>query len=129
MCYRNAFSAQTESLGDDGAVVSAGEMRFCGLPWRSTENVASLAFRAEDVQLAASGIPAEVAQVEYCGPLWLADLRLAAGALVAMLTHKRVRVGGRVRFQLSLDRIRMRLEARRLGKEWYSPCRLRVAPY
>src|SRR3546814_5055253 len=77
MGYRNAFSAKTESLGDDGAVVSAGEMRFCGLPWRSTENVASLAFRAEDVQLAASGIPAEVAQVEYCGQLWLADLRLA----------------------------------------------------
>src|SRR3546814_12446007 len=62
MGYRHAFSAKTESLGDDGAVVSAGEMRFCGLPWRSPENVASLAFRAEDVQLAARGIPAEVAQ-------------------------------------------------------------------
>src|SRR3546814_7213094 len=74
MGYRNAFSAKTESLGDGGAVVSAGEMRFCGLPWRATENVASLAFRAEDVQLAASGIPAEVAQVEYCGQLWMAEI-------------------------------------------------------
>src|SRR3546814_2368487 len=107
MGYRNAFSAKTESLGDDGAVVSAGEMRFCGLPWRSTENVASLAFRAEDVQLAASGIPAEVAQVEYCGQLWLADLRLADGALVAMLTHQRVCMGDRVHFQVSIDRIRL----------------------
>src|SRR3546814_12567090 len=107
MGYRNAFSAKTESLGDDGAVVSAGEMRFCGLPWRSTENVASLAFRAEDVQLAASGIPAEVAQVEYCGQLWLAALRLADGALVAMITTLRVCMGHRVHFQVIFDRIRL----------------------
>jgi putative spermidine/putrescine transport system ATP-binding protein len=111
MGYRNAFPA-TLQQGAGGALVARvgegpGAMRFEGLAAPASGTVASLAFRPDDIKLATEGIPAEVAQVEYCGQLWLADLRAADGTHLTMETSERVTRGQQVRFQVAPGRIRL----------------------
>ena len=110
MGYRNAFPTRV-----DGAAAVVGEgigaMRFEGLKLPAGGSAQSLAFRPDDVKLADIGIPAEVAQVEYCGQLWLVDLRTADGTHVTMETQERVAMGDRVQFRVAPDRIRLFADA------------------
>jgi len=110
MGYRNAFAVRM-----DGPCALVGEgigaMRFDGLDLPAGGAAQSLAFRPDDVKLAASGIAAEVAQVEYCGQLWLVDLRTADGTHVTMETHERVTMGQRVQFHVAPERIRLFADA------------------
>ena len=107
MGYRNAFAAQAQSQAGGGGAVAAGLLRFEGIEFPASGQVRCVAFRAEDVRLSETGIPAEVSQVEYCGQLWMADLQLADGTRLAMETHERVRLGDRVHVQVPRDRLRV----------------------
>ncbi|MEJ8847758.1 ABC transporter ATP-binding protein [Variovorax rhizosphaerae] len=110
MGYRNAFPVRMEGRA---ALVGEGigAMRFDGLAMPPGGMASSLAFRPDDVKLSNDGIPAEVAQVEYCGQLWLVDLRTADGTHVTMETHERVTMGERVQFRVAPDRIRLFADA------------------
>ncbi|MEJ8857526.1 ABC transporter ATP-binding protein [Variovorax robiniae] len=110
MGYRNASPVRMEG-GSALVGEGIGAMRFDGLTLPAGGTAASLAFRPDDVKLANEGIPAEVAQVEYCGQLWLVDLRTADGTHVTMETHERVTMGERVQFRVAPERIRLFTDA------------------
>lgn len=111
MGYRNAFPATIESANGQGVTARVGEgqhaMRFSVPALPNGIKPASLSFRPDDVVLSSEGIPAEVAQVEFCGQLWLVNLRTRAGEQVTMETHERVAMGEQVRFQVAPERIRL----------------------
>jgi len=111
MGYLNAFTTSVTAQGDGHVAARVGQgsaaMNFGGLPLAGSANAVSLAFRPDDVKLADSGIPAEVAQVEYCGQLWLVVLHTVDGTQVTMETNERVTMGQQVHFQVPPERIRL----------------------
>lgn len=111
MGYRNAFATSVEASADGQLTARVGDgpgaMRFHGLAAVSGAGAASLAFRPNDVELADEGIPAQVEQVEYCGQLWMVDLRTADGTHVSVETHERVTMGQQVHFRVPPERIRL----------------------